>query len=93
MIAEVLLILAALPLPLLVGVVLGHAGRPWWWAAIASVAVFMLAAIVPEAEAGAPRVAGDDILFLVVTASLISAFAWFGAFLGRRLVHRRGAAR
>ncbi len=88
------MLLALLPLPLLLGAVLGMADRVWWWAAAAAVVLFNVAAIAPPPEAGQPRVAGDDVVFLLVCSAIITAVAALGFWTGRwsaRLVTRRRA--
>ena len=89
-IAELILMVTMLPLPLLLGVFAGASRRRWWLAALVSVVAFLLAAIVPTPEAGEPRVSAGDIGFLVVVAAFITGIAALGAWLGR-LVARRTA--
>jgi len=86
--AEVVLGVAVLVAPLLLGFLAGYKARPWWWAALAAVAIFLLAAIVPTPEAGGQRVAAGDIGFLAVVAVLVAGLAWLGAFIGRRAAAR-----
>jgi peptidoglycan/LPS O-acetylase OafA/YrhL len=78
--------------PVLVGAVLGYLRRPWWWAAVAAVVVFLLFVIIPAPEEGESRVAGSDIVFLLVVSLIVAALAWVSAFLGRWLARRRVAA-
>ena len=86
--AEALLLGAVLGLPLLLGAVAGYLRRPWWWAALAAIAVSLIAAIAPEPEPGEPRVATGDIGFLLVIAVISAGLAWVGGVLGRRLSRR-----
>ncbi len=82
--AEALLLLAVVAVPLLAGAAAVALGRPWWWGAALAVVVFLLAAILPEPEPGEPRVAGEDVLFLLVVAFVVVGLAWLGALLARR---------
>lgn len=84
-VAELVMLITLLPLPLLLGVFVGASRRPWWSAAVISVVAFLLAAIVPTPEAGEPRLAAGDIGFLLVVASFITGLAALGAWLGRRV--------
>jgi uncharacterized membrane protein YhaH (DUF805 family) len=87
-IAELVLMVTMLPLPLLLGVFVGASRRPWWSAALISVVAFLLAAIVPTPEAGESRVSSGDIGFLLVVAAFITGVAALGAWLGRRVGRR-----
>ena len=91
-VAELVMLITLLPLPLLLGVFAGASRRPWWSAALISVVAFLLAAIVPTPEAGEPRLAAGDIGFLLVVASFITGLAALGAWLGRRVGRRSGSA-
>lgn len=93
-ISEALMLLALLPLPLILGVAIGRADRTWWWAAAMAVVLFNVAAIAPPPEAGQPRVAGDDVLFLLVCSAIITGIAALGSWAGKwsaRLTARRRA--
>ena len=91
-VAELVMLVTLLPLPLLLGVFVGASRRPWWWAALFAVVAFLLAAIVPTPEAGEPRLAAGDIGFLLVVASFITGIAALGAWLGRRVGRRSVSA-
>jgi 4-hydroxybenzoate polyprenyltransferase len=91
-VAELVLLVTILPLPVLLGVYAGASRRPWWWAATASVIAFLLAAIAPSPEAGESRVAAGDIGFLVVVAAFIVGIAAAGAWVGRRLTRQSAEA-
>ena len=54
-VAELGLLLAAVVLPVLLGMVSALMRRPWWWAAIVAVVVAMVAAIAPTPEPGEAR--------------------------------------
>jgi peptidoglycan/LPS O-acetylase OafA/YrhL len=88
---DAIFLLGLVGVPLLVGAVLGYLQRPWWWAAVAAVVIFLLLVIIPAPEEGESRVAGGDIVFLLVASLIVAALAWVGAFLGRWLARRRGA--
>jgi hypothetical protein len=90
--AEVVLLIAVIAVPVLLGVVLAHLGRPWWWGAIAAIVIFLAAAILPEPEAGEPRVATGDVLFLVVVALVGVGLVRLGAFVASRAARRRRGA-
>ena len=51
-VAELGLLLAAVVLPVVLGMVSAFMRRPWWWAAIVAVVVAMVAAIAPTPEPG-----------------------------------------
>jgi hypothetical protein len=91
-VAELVLLVTILPLPLLLGVYAGASRRPWWWAGVASVVAFLLAAIVPAPEAGEPRVAVGDIGFLVAVSAFIVGMSVLGAWVGRRVTRRSAEA-
>ena len=74
-ISAALMLFALLPLPLLLGAVLGWAGRAWWWAAAAGVVLFNVAAIAAPIEDGQPRVALDDVVFLLTCSVIIVGIA------------------
>jgi len=83
--AEIGLLLAVVLAPVALGALAGVLGRPWWWAAVVAIVLFLVAAIAPEPEAGEPRVAGDDVVFLAVVAVIVAGLSWLGSWLGRRL--------
>jgi 4-hydroxybenzoate polyprenyltransferase len=87
--AELVLLVAVALVPLALGIAFAYARRPWWWGAVAAVAVFLVAAILPEPEEGESRVAAGDIAFLVIVAALVVGLVWLGAVAGRRLAQRR----
>ena len=91
--ADALLLLALVAVPLVVGAAVGYTQKPWWWAAAASVVVFVVAVLAPTPEEGESRVAAGDLGFLAVASLVVAALAWVGAALGRRLARRRGAVR
>ena len=93
--AELVLLLTLLPLPVLLGIFAAYFHKPWWWAASAAIALAMIATIVPTPEAGQPRVAAGDLVFLLVVALWVAAVAWAGWYAARRLLasrQRRNAA-
>jgi hypothetical protein len=83
--AELLLLVAVIGIPLVVGALAVFLARPWWWGAILAVAIFLVAAIAPEPEEGESRVAAGDLVFLLVVALLVAGLTWLGASAGRRL--------
>jgi type VI protein secretion system component VasK len=87
-VAEVLLLLAAIAVPLLLGVATAYIARPWWWGALVSVAVFLVAAIAPEPEEGEARVSGGDLAFLLIVSLFVAGLTWLGAWAGRRWLRR-----
>jgi peptidoglycan/LPS O-acetylase OafA/YrhL len=86
---DAIFLLGLVGIPVVVGAILGYLNRPWWWAAVAAVVVFLLFVIIPAPEEGESRVAGDDIVFLIVASLIVAALAWVGSLLGRRLAQRR----
>lgn len=83
-VAELFLLLAIVVFPPVLGFVAALMRKPWWWAALAAVVVVMVAAIAPTPEAGEPRVAAGDLVFLLVVALWVAGLAWLGSFLGRK---------
>ena len=83
--AEALLLVAVVAVPLLVGAACVLLGRSWWWGALAAIAVFLIAAIAPAPEEGESRVALGDVGFLLIVAVLVAGLTWLGAWLMRRL--------
>jgi hypothetical protein len=90
-VAELGLLLAAVVLPVVLGMVSAFMRRPWWWAAIVAVVVAMVAAIAPTPEPGEARLVAGDVPFLLIVAAVVAGLAWLGWFLTRRL-RRRSAA-
>lgn len=86
--AEAVLFVVALALPILIGAALAYLGRPWWWGALAAIALAFLAAIAPTPEEGESRLALGDVGFLAVLALFVAALTWLGSLLGRRLRSR-----
>lgn len=85
------MLLAAVVIPLAVGAATAFLERPWWWGALLAVAVFLVAAIVPEPEEGEARVSAGDLGFLLIVALFVVGLAWLGAWAGRRwLLSGRG---
>ena len=82
--AEVVLLVAMIAVPVLIGAVTAFLAKPWWWGAVVAVVVFLIAAIAPEPEEGESRVAGGDIAFLAVVALIVAALTWVGAWAIRR---------
>ena len=83
--AEIVLLVAVVLVPLAVGAAASYLGRRWWWGAVLAVAVFLAAAIAPEPEAGESRVAAGDLVFLLVVALWVAGLTWLGAWATRRL--------
>jgi hypothetical protein len=90
-VAEVLLVVAAFGLPLVLGVLTAYLARPWWWGALAAIALFWIAALAPAPEEGESRIAGGDIAFLLVVSLVVAGLTWLGAWAYRRLRGRAGA--
>jgi hypothetical protein len=91
-IAELGLLLAAVVLPLILGMVAALMRKPWWWAAIAAVVIAMVAAIAPTPEPGEARLVAGDIPFLLIVAAVVSGLVWLGSFLTRRFWGRSDLA-
>jgi hypothetical protein len=86
--AEALFLLAALALPILIGVATVYLARPWWWGALLAIAIVFVAAIAPEPEEGESRLVAGDLVFLLIVALVVAGLTWLGAWIARRL---RGA--
>lgn len=91
-VAELGLLLAAVVLPVVLGIVAALMRRPWWWAAIVAVVVAMVAAIAPTPEPGESRLVAGDVQFLLIVTAVVSGLAWLGWFATRRLRRRSDAA-
>jgi hypothetical protein len=83
--AEILLLLAVVAVPLVLGATAALVGRPWWWAALAAIVVFFVAAVAPEPEEGESRLVAGDLVFLLVVALIVAGLTWLGAWGARRL--------
>ena len=83
--AEAVLLIAVIALPLAIGAATAFLARPWWWGAVVAVALSFVAAIVPEPEEGESRLAVGDIVFLLLVALVVAGLTWLGAWAGRRL--------
>jgi hypothetical protein len=83
--AEVVLLIAVIALPLAIGAATAYLVRPWWWGAAVAVALAFVAAIVPEPEEGESRLAAGDLVFLLLVALVVAGLTWLGAWAGRRL--------
>jgi hypothetical protein len=81
---DALFLIGLVGVPLVAGAVFGYLRKPWLWAAVVAVAVFVATVVIPAPEEGESRVAGDDVVFLLVASLIVAALAWLGAFLGRR---------
>lgn len=88
--AEVVLLLAAVVLPVALGVLAALARKPWWWAALGAIVVALVGAIAPTPEAGESRVAAEDLVFLLVVALWVTLLAWLGFFGASRFWVDRG---
>jgi hypothetical protein len=88
-VAEVFLLVAAVALPLLLGLTAALLRKPWWWAACLGVVIVMVAMIAPQPEPGESRVAVGDLPFLLVVALLVVGLVWLAYYLARRLWVRR----
>ena len=82
--AEVLLLVAVIAMPIAIGAVTTYLRRPWWVGALVAIVLFAVAAIAPEPEEGEARVAAGDVGFLAVVALIVAGLTWFGAWLARR---------
>ena len=89
--AELLLLLAVLAVPVALAVLATYLARPWWWSALAAIAIFWVAAIVPEPEEGESRLAAGDLGFLAVVSLVVAGLTWLGAWAARRLRARMRA--
>ncbi len=89
---EALFLASVVVVPLLLGAVASYLAKPWWWAAVAAVVVLALLAIAPTPEQGEPRVAADDVVFLLVLSVVGVALVWAGAQLTRRRRRPRRSA-
>jgi hypothetical protein len=87
-VAELILFIAVLAVPIVLGAATAYLLRPWWWAALLAIAVVFVAAIAPEPEEGESRLVAGDLVFLLVVALVVMGLTWLGAWAARRL---RGA--
>jgi hypothetical protein len=87
-VAELILFIAVLAVPILLGAATAYLSRPWRWGAVLAIAVVFVAAIAPEPEEGESRLVAGDLVFLLVVALVVMGLTWLGAWAARRL---RGA--
>jgi hypothetical protein len=87
--AEVFLLVAAVILPLLLGVVAALLRKPWLWAAALGVVMAMIAAIAPQPEAGQARVTLGDTPFLLGVAFWATGLIRLSHYLMDRLWVKR----
>ena len=87
--AALLLLIAVLAVPILLGAATAYLSRPWWWGAILAIALACVAAIAPEPEEGESRLVAGDLVFLLVVALFVAALTWLGARATRRLRGKR----
>ena len=73
-----------LAVPVALGALATFLARPWWWAALFAIAIFWVAAIVPEPEEGESRLAAGDLGFLAVVSLFVAGLTWLGALAARR---------
>jgi hypothetical protein len=83
-VAEALLLMAVIAIPVALGAAATYLRRPWWLAALGAIVVFLVAALAPEPEEGESRLAVGDLGFLVVVALIVAGLTWLGARLARR---------
>ena len=93
LVLEAVFVASIVIVPLLAGAVTAYLGRPWWWAALVAVVALAVFAIVPAPEEGEPRVAANDILFLLAVALVAVGLVWLGSVVGRRLRAARSPSR
>jgi hypothetical protein len=86
---EVLLLLAVVAAPILIGAATVYVSRPWWWGAVLAIALAFVAAIAPEPEEGESRLVAGDLVFLLVVALVVAGLTWLGAWIARRLITAR----
>jgi hypothetical protein len=84
-VAEVVLLVAAIAVPVLLGAAASYLGKPWWWGALLAIAIVFVAAIAPEPEEGESRLVAGDLVFLLVVALFVAALTWLGAWATRRV--------
>jgi hypothetical protein len=70
--AEILLLVAVVVLPLVIGAVTAYAARPWWWGAALAIALAFVAAIASEPEEGESRLVAGDLVFLLIVALVVA---------------------
>lgn len=90
-VAEVLLMMVALVLPLLLGAGAAMMRKPWWWAALVAVILAFLAMVAPQPEPGESRLAAGDLGFVLVVLAVVVLLVWLGSLLGSWLVRKRPA--
>jgi hypothetical protein len=83
--AEIVLLIAVVLLPIAIGAATVYLERPWWWGAVVAVALAFVAAIAPEPEEGESRLVAGDLVFLLLVALVVAGLTWLGAWAARRL--------
>ena len=83
--AEIVLLIAVVLVPIAIGAATVYLGRPWWWGAVVAVALAFVAAIAPEPEEGESRLVAGDLVFLLLVALVVAGLTWLGAWAARGL--------
>ena len=91
--AELLLLVAGVVLPLVLGAAAAVVRRPWWWVAVVAAVLVTVAMVVPEPEAGEARLAWGDVPFVLGVVLFVTGLVWLSNFLVRRIGQRRDASR
>jgi hypothetical protein len=82
---EVFLLVAAVALPILLGVAAALLRKAWWWAAAVGVLIAMVAMIAPQPEAGESRVAVGDLPFLLIVDIWVIGLVWLTYYLALKV--------
>jgi hypothetical protein len=89
--AETVLLVIVIALPLLLGAGAAMIRRPWWWAAVLAVVLALIAMIAPEPEPGESRLAVGDLPFVLGVCVVVILLVLLGNFIGHRLARSRQA--
>jgi hypothetical protein len=90
-VAEAVLLVVVIALPLVLGAVVAMIRRPWWWAAVLAVLIAFVAMVAPEPEPGESRLAVGDLGFILVVCAVVVVLVLLGNFVGRRFARNRRA--
>jgi fatty-acid desaturase len=88
---EALLILVGIGLPLAGGAVFGYRRHSFWWAVVAVVAAWLVAAVISTLTHGWDIGPAEDIVATVFFTLFLAGATMLGGLLGKHLASRPGS--
>ena len=89
--AEAGFLVAAIAVPILIGVGMSYLRRPWWWGAVAAICIVVVAALAPPQAEGESRLKFGDRGGLIIVAAIVALLVWISAWLTGR-IRRKSAS-